>query len=407
MNYSTHIELKSKARADGRSALLLRISNGRKAKKRLNTGILVKASDFNSKAKFGKWIRVSDSMHAVKNNQLKEWLLKAETAKFEITKKRIEPTLENIIAYLKGDTIDQNINFIEFYYKELELMKKSNRVNTFHRHTTTIRKLEKYLDGKPLYFDNFNLTFLRNYEQHLYSLKHKQNTIYKELENIRSIFNGALRQDVFPQEKSPFLRFSMKKEKVFKEKLSYDEILKIEKLNLENDKLLDLTRDLFIAQFYLSGIRFGDVVRLKWSDIRGDRIVYRMNKTSVNKSIQLLEKVTVIFNKYKTLIPSVYIFPVLPDNSDTLSEFEIYRIIGNQNAIINRELKNIGKLINTDTVISTHIARHSFADFLRKKDINVYTISKAMGHSNLKITEAYLSQLDQEALDDAINGVFE
>ena len=199
----------------------------------------------------------------------------------------------------------------------------------------------------------------------------------------------------------------MSKQKVFKQKLTINEIMKIEKLNLDADKLLDLARDLFIAQFYLLGIRYGDAVRLQWSNVIDGRLIYTMNKTSVTKSIKLTGKVKLIFEKYKKNESQKHIFPILPENSDKLNEFEIYRIISNQNVIINRNLKKIAKLINSHTTISTHIARHSFADYLRSKNVSIYSISDFMGHSNVKITQQYLSSMLDSESDAILSEVFE
>lgn len=54
-----------------------------------------------------------------------------------------------------------------------------------------------------------------------------------------------------------------------------------------------------------------------------------------------------------------------------------------------------------------HLARHSFANIARQKNANVYDISKALGHSNLKITETYLSKFDTASQDATMKKVFE
>lgn len=54
-----------------------------------------------------------------------------------------------------------------------------------------------------------------------------------------------------------------------------------------------------------------------------------------------------------------------------------------------------------------HIARHSFANIARQKKANVYDISKALGHSSLKITESYLSKFDTTSQDATMKQVFQ
>lgn len=54
-----------------------------------------------------------------------------------------------------------------------------------------------------------------------------------------------------------------------------------------------------------------------------------------------------------------------------------------------------------------HIARHSFANIARQKNANVYDISNALGHSDIKVTEAYLSQFDYQSQDKTMAMVFD
>lgn len=47
--------------------------------------------------------------------------------------------------------------------------------------------------------------------------------------------------------------------------------------------------------------------------------------------------------------------------------------------------------------VSTNVARHSFATMLKNKGVNIAYISEALGHSDIKTTEIYLSSFDHES----------
>jgi len=47
-----------------------------------------------------------------------------------------------------------------------------------------------------------------------------------------------------------------------------------------------------------------------------------------------------------------------------------------------------------------------FADIARQKTDNIYNLSKTLGHSSLKVTEAYLSSFDEKAVDDTLDSMF-
>jgi integrase len=56
--------------------------------------------------------------------------------------------------------------------------------------------------------------------------------------------------------------------------------------------------------------------------------------------------------------------------------------------------------------ISFHISRHTFADYARTAGMNIYDISKALGHSNIQITQVYLKSFDETSLDSSMDALF-
>ena len=78
-----------------------------------------------------------------------------------------------------------------------------------------------------------------------------------------------------------------------------------------------------------------------------------------------------------------------------------------KNTLLNRYLDKIAKLAGITKKVSMHIARHSFANIARQKNANVYDISKALGHSSLDITEAYLARFDTTSQDETMRHVFD
>ena len=56
--------------------------------------------------------------------------------------------------------------------------------------------------------------------------------------------------------------------------------------------------------------------------------------------------------------------------------------------------------------VGFHGARHSFADVLRQNGASVYTISKALGHSSIAVTEAYLAAFDRADVEAEMRSAF-
>jgi integrase len=95
-----------------------------------------------------------------------------------------------------------------------------------------------------------------------------------------------------------------------------------------------------------------------------------------------------------------FLFPFLKEGDDT-DPVRLRRRISSCNVVVNRNIKTVaGKAeVKDPGDLTFHVARHSFADFARKRSSDLYAVSKALGHSSLKITESYLNDFDREATD--------
>ena len=83
------------------------------------------------------------------------------------------------------------------------------------------------------------------------------------------------------------------------------------------------------------------------------------------------------------------IFPFLLKVFDKLFPEDKFNEISSKTASYNKLLKDIAGLAEIDKPISSHTARHTFADLARQGNANLYNLSKTLGHSSLDITERY------------------
>jgi len=117
-------------------------------------------------------------------------------------------------------------------------------------------------------------------------------------------------------------------------------------------------------------LRYKDIKHLRFRDIKeGKYISIQMIKTKENVLIPLNEKA-------KRLIPEGHFKNQL-----------IFRVISNQPS--NRYLKDIKNKVGIDKKITVHCARHTFATISRSEDIGYDTISKFLGHTDIKTTKIY------------------
>ena len=95
-----------------------------------------------------------------------------------------------------------------------------------------------------------------------------------------------------------------------------------------------------------------------------------------------------------------YVFPILL--KDKLSPTQIENRKKKTLQQYNKELKEIASICNINKPISSYVARHSYANSLKQKGISTDIISESMGHQNIAVTQAYLKELDNSLIDEAM-----
>lgn len=400
-----NIELNHKPKADQTHSLLLRVTIKRQIKRKsINRSIFKK--DFNSKARYGKWINTSCYNHKQLNKHLKSVLSRAEDTHSELLKRGADISFNSFFSlYDKEDSMP---SFIDFMKMEVVRYEAQNKIREADKILCTIDKMTKFNKGRDIKFSDLTYDFLSEYEKHLREVRgNGQNTIFNNMKVIkRRVFN-AIKDEIISYDNNPFLKYSIKGQPVKKERLTIDEISKLENLAIQSKKPLWHVRNYFLFSLYMAGIRFSDLAQLKWDNINNGRLEYRMDKTKDITSLELHKKALQILDLYKERQDSEeYIFPIIDTKKEILNLRGFKKHISSRNALINKHLKKLMPLINTKTNISTHIARHSFSSLAIANDVPVTTLQSLLGHSDLKTTQMYLASLKTDKKDAALNKIF-
>ncbi|HOX77158.1 MAG TPA: site-specific integrase [Bacteroidales bacterium] len=405
MSYSFHFEVHHVRRTDKEYPILLRITIDRKHK-RITLPITVSnKSLFNGRARRGNWIRIADPDHESKNDKLMDKLREYHEAAEGIRKKKIEITFNNLI-YAAGNNNSEDI-FV-FTDKQKARLKKQERFNYLKHYTSVVKRLKEYTirtyGTEELKFTDLSVGFLRDYEAYLSSIGNKTNTIGKNLKIIRAIYNDAIEEDLATPESNPFLKFKIKREQTDNKSLTVAELQKFMKLELPNDSFDWNTKNAFMFSYYCAGIRVSDLLLLKWTNIKNGRLEYTMSKNGKTQTIKLNRKAKHILSIYakKKYKDEDYIFPFLSNEKINDPEL-LLKKTSSKNAMINTSLKRLAIKGGIDERLSFHMARHTFSDIARQRGGNLYAISKALNHSRLATTEAYLASFDQKAVDELID----
>ena len=73
------------------------------------------------------------------------------------------------------------------------------------------------------------------------------------------------------------------------------------------------------------------------------------------------------------------------------------------NQKLNEYLKEIGELCGISKKLTYHMARHTFATTVTLNNgVPIETVSKMIGHKNIKITQRYAKTLDKKISEDML-----
>ncbi len=384
----------SKKRKDGTCPVWIRITVHRKSRF-VSSGVAVEPKFWNNKKNN---VRKSHPIAPTLNDKIDELVtdLRKEALRSEKT----------TASALKQSVTGAGGSFTRFFHDHIEQLHAAGRFWPWKAHRVTAGKLNACF-GKDISWKDLNADILRAYERHLKKLGNGRNTIVKEMHRLHHIVRKAIKEGVITPLDDPFVGYEKpRKLTVERRKLSEDEIQALEEVELPDGSTRMLARDSWLLAFYAGGIRFGDLCCLRVGDVvsdsnGGNRLTYRMNKTGALLSNPLPSKFMRIIERYGyDKSPDAYMLPHLKPGDDRDAN-HLRKRIASRNTLTNKYLKKVAEEAGIDPDgFSMHVARHSFADFARKKSGNLYAISKTLGHSDLKITQNYLSSFDQQAVDD-------
>ncbi len=215
------------------------------------------------------------------------------------------------------------------------------------------------------------------------------NTVRDQICTLTTALNTAVQREIIHNNPMNDLRFCDKvhlKEST-REYLTIEELKRLIQLECKTEK------ENKVKSAYLfacnCGLRYGDVVSLKWKDLSSGRngqftMTTLMNKTTKPLYLPLCKQAQRWLPKKEVAEPEDYIFKDLP----TLDK-------------INSTLKILAKQAGITKEVTFHTARHTFATMLITLDVDIYTTSKLLGHADVRITERYARIIDQRK-DEAV-----
>lgn len=289
-----------------------------------------------------------------------------------------------------------NISLENYFNKVINLQKDERRFGTANAYKSTLMCICKFSkDFRHIHFEDITVKWVNDFYSYLHKSMLSVNSINFYFRIFRAVYNKALSEGIpGVNPSSPFKHISLKSAVTAKRAIDTLDISAIAKSKFPNNQQLEFTRDLFLFSFFCRGMPFVDMFLLKKSDISNNVIYYYRRKTKQPLQIKIITPLQKIIDRYFS--ETEYVLPLMDPEAGP--PYKQYRSCLRR---YNNDLKKISCLLNLNSLLTSYVARHSWATMAKKSGIPVSVISEGLGHKSEKITYTYLASLDPEVIDSA------
>ena len=320
-------------------------------------------------------------------------------------------TVEDILSLFREKKDENKLSgYASRLSRELE---KRGQYRTSRAYRTVARGLVKFNKGEDIPLKHINACLIKDFELFLHDKGCSPNTLSYYMRNLRAIYNKAIAEHrVFPHpDGAPFSSVFTGVTRTMKRALTVDEVKSLHNLDLCGllhsqppfSREYETLKGLYDAQRYFTfcfdarGMCFVDLAYLLKSNIRSGVLRYVRKKTGQQIEVRLTDEMRDIISSFSDETSCTpYVFPIIRDpDKNARIQYE------NGLRIQNARLKKLASLAGIKKPLSTHWARHSWANIGKQENIPLRVISECLGHTSERTTLIYLDQLDNSLLDAA------
>ena len=277
-------------------------------------------------------------------------------------------------------------NFVE-YFKALANKRKASNYDNWvsalnYLNTFTGGDNEKNIAGN-LKFADLNEGFCNDFKEYLLTTKSNksskttlaQNSAVSYFNKLKAALKQAYKDGYLPSDLNGKVQ-PVKQAETQRKFLTIEELNSLVKTECNNSLLKRAA--LFSA---LTGLRFSDIKNLVWGELEyiegnGYFIKFKQQKTKGVEMMPISQQAYSLLGERQELTERVF-------EGLTYSAYE------------NKHLAKWIGLAGIEKDITFHCFRHTFATLQLSKGTDIYTVSKMLGHRELKTTQVYAKIIDQ------------
>ena len=203
----------------------------------------------------------------------------------------------------------------------------------------------------------------------------------RSLSSIKSFFNFLIKRKIIDY--SPILSIKSPKFKSsLPRPLSMNQIRKVIELIIKSEKKWIAKRNLSIVLLMWGfGLRINEVLNLKFKDILDRNEIIVRGKGGKDRVLPIIEEIK------NLLLMMLESMPVSLKEEDFIFLGEKGKRL--HPTIVQKEIRNIRRLLNLPENTTPHSFRHTFATQLLENMVDLRSIQELLGHKSLSSTQKY------------------
>lgn len=269
-----------------------------------------------------------------------------------------------------------------------------------------LSRIKEYCEDKsPITFNDLNYDWLMAFQKWLLSYM-KHNSVAYVMNAFKTAMSRAIEEKIIKHNplneipKSQRLRNKPTKR-------THIELKELQLLvNTKTKKIHPQVKQAYLLSAFC-GMRWSDIFPLRWADIstkqvgsNGSKetwvINFQQEKTEDIEYLPLSEQAIKILKERKEDAKelkdtSPYVFPALVGKNPKYKQ--------GQYAFARKHLKSWAEQAELNKNLTFHTGRHTFATMSLDQGIDLYTVSKLLGHRDIKTTTVYAKVSDQRKYD--------
>ena len=298
--------------------------------------------------------------------------------------------LTNGEAGIKQAKDEPKVLLLDWMNTYLEKQKKRGKKDW--RQILVAIKIIKALSGEKLTLDKVDRAFCQRYIDYLiteYRPRFGEHLAGHTAHNYYRAFNGALnaavREDLIRV--NPYTRISsadkIKMPESKREYMTVDEVKKLIATPMKNEAV----KAAYLFSCFC-GLRISDITALKWENVYQDGAQTRLEVVMQKTKAPI----------YLPLSPEALRW--MPERGNKSPQDNVFDLP--TTSAVNMLIKPWAKAAGINKHFTFHTARHTFATMMLTLGADLYTTSKLLGHTDVRMTQVYAKIVNRKK-DEAVN----